>query len=59
MLFVGDTQTTREKFQLNNKALVVERACIVAKKGAKGPIFEGNVLPQKNEPHFRAPLTAH
>jgi hypothetical protein len=51
-LSVEDIQTTRELFQLNNKARVLERACIVAKKGAKGPIFEGNMLPQKMHSFF-------
>jgi hypothetical protein len=32
-------------FSLNKKAHVFERACIVAKKGAKGPIFEGDMPP--------------
>jgi hypothetical protein len=56
---VGHIQTTRELFQLSKKARVLERACIVAKKGAKGPIFEGNMLPPKNAPLFLVPLTAH
>jgi hypothetical protein len=43
---VWPIQTIREYFQPNKKTRVFERACIVAKKGAKRPIFEGNT-PQK------------
>jgi hypothetical protein len=54
---VRPIQTIREYFQPNKKARVLERACIMANKGANRPIFEGNMLP-KNVPLFRAPLTA-
>jgi hypothetical protein len=49
---VEHIQTTREYFQVYKKTGVLERACIVAKKGAKGPIFEGNMLPPKMYPLF-------
>jgi hypothetical protein len=39
-------------FSLNKKTRVLVRACIVANKGAKCPIFEGNMLPQKITPFF-------
>jgi hypothetical protein len=40
------------------KARVLERACIVAKKGEKGPILR-EICSPKNVPLFRAPLTEH
>jgi hypothetical protein len=51
---VRPIQTIREYFQPDKKARVLERACIVANKGAKRPIFEGNMLPQKMYPFFGA-----
>jgi hypothetical protein len=41
-------------FPLNKKTRAFERGCIVAKKGAKGPIFEGNMIPQKCTPFLCA-----
>jgi hypothetical protein len=49
---VRPMQAIRECFQPDKKACVLERACIVANKGAKGPIFEGNMLPQKMSSFF-------
>jgi hypothetical protein len=37
---------------LNKKTRAFERGCIVAKKGAKGPIFEGNMLPKRMYPFY-------
>jgi hypothetical protein len=37
-------------FLLNKKTRVFERACIVAKKGALCPIFEGDMPPKKYTP---------
>jgi hypothetical protein len=45
-------QSSFRSFSLNKKARVLERGCIVAKKGAKGSIFEGNMLPKKMYPFF-------
>jgi hypothetical protein len=42
-------------FSLDKKAHVFERACIVAKKGAKGPIFEEDMPPLKRTP-FSGPV---
>jgi hypothetical protein len=56
---VRPIQTIREYFQPNEKARVLERACIVANKGAKRPIFEGNMLPQKMSPFFGPRLRGH
>jgi hypothetical protein len=39
----------------DKKARVLEKGCIVAKKEAIGPIFEGNMLPQKKDP-FSCPV---
>jgi hypothetical protein len=36
---------------VNKKAHVFERACIMSKKGAIGPNFEGD-MPPKNDPFF-------
>jgi hypothetical protein len=47
---VGHIQTKQEYYLPSKKARALERGCIVAKKGAKGPIFEGNMLPPKNTP---------
>jgi hypothetical protein len=50
-LYVEHIQTIREYFQPNKKARALERRCIVAKKGAICPIFEGN-MPLKKDPLF-------
>jgi hypothetical protein len=42
---VEHIQTNREYYLPNKKARALERGCIVAKKGAKCPIFEGDMLP--------------
>jgi hypothetical protein len=42
---VEHIQTTREYFQPNKKARALEKGCIVAEKGAIGPIYEGDMLP--------------
>jgi hypothetical protein len=52
---IGHIQTNREYYLPGKKARALERGCIVAKKGAKGPIFEGNMLPQKMYP-FLGPV---
>jgi hypothetical protein len=44
-LSVEHIKTIREYFQPDKKARVLERACIVANKGAKGPIFDGDMPP--------------
>jgi hypothetical protein len=44
-LSVEHIQTSWEYFQPNKKARALEKCCIVAKKGAIGPIFEGDMLP--------------
>jgi hypothetical protein len=36
-------------FFTNKKARALERACIVAQDGAIGPIFEGDIPPEKND----------
>jgi hypothetical protein len=54
---VRPIQSSFRSFLPDKKARVLEKGCIVAKKGAKGPIFEGNMLPQKDLPLFSAPLT--
>jgi hypothetical protein len=33
----------------NKKARALERACIVAQDGAIGPVFEGDMPPEKND----------
>jgi hypothetical protein len=38
-------QTIREYIQPGKKTRVFERGCIVAKKAAKRPIFEGDMPP--------------
>jgi hypothetical protein len=53
---VRPIQSSFCSFSLDKKAHVFERACIVAKKGAKGPIL-GRYAPLKKGPLFRAPLT--
>jgi hypothetical protein len=40
---VRPIQTIREYFQPDKMARAFEIGCIVAKKGAKGPIFEGDM----------------
>jgi hypothetical protein len=40
---VEHIQTIREYFQPDKKARALENGCIVAKKGAIGPIFEGDM----------------
>jgi hypothetical protein len=35
-------------------ACAFEKGCIVAKKGAKGPIFEGDMPPTKMTPKYDA-----
>jgi hypothetical protein len=47
---VRPIQTIREYFQPNKKARALEKGCIVAKRGAIGPIFEGVMPPLKNDP---------
>jgi hypothetical protein len=47
---VKHIQTIREYFQPNNKARAFERRCIVAKKGAICPIFDGNMPLKKRTP---------
>jgi hypothetical protein len=42
---VQPIQSNLRFFSLNKKAHVFERACIVAKMGAKGHIFEGDMPP--------------
>jgi hypothetical protein len=42
---VRPIQTIREYFQPSKKARAFEKGCIVAKKGAIGPIFEGDMPP--------------
>jgi hypothetical protein len=49
---VRPIQTNREYYLPSKKARALERGCIVAKKGAKCPIFE-------NSFQAIAPLTAH
>jgi hypothetical protein len=49
---VRPIQSSLHLFSLDKKTRAFERGCIVAKKGAKGPIFEGNMLPQKMYPFF-------
>jgi hypothetical protein len=49
-LEVHPIQSNLRLFSLSKKTRAFERGCIVAKKGAKGPIFEGNMLPQKCTP---------
>jgi hypothetical protein len=44
-LSVEHIQTIREYFQPGKKARALEKGWIVAKKGAIGPIFEGDMLP--------------
>jgi hypothetical protein len=46
----SDTKQPSLILTLNEKTRAFERGCIVAKKGAKGPIFEGNMLPKKCTP---------
>jgi hypothetical protein len=52
---VRPIQTNREYYLPSKKAPALERGWIVAKKGAKGPILEGNMLPQKMYP-FSGPV---
>jgi hypothetical protein len=42
---VEHMQTIQEYFQPNKKARALEKGCIVAKNGAIGPIFEGDMPP--------------
>jgi hypothetical protein len=42
---VRPIQTIREYFHPNKMAGAFEKGCIVAKKGAKGLIFEGDIPP--------------
>jgi hypothetical protein len=49
---VRPIQSSFRSFSFSKKTRVLERACIVAKKEAKGPIVEGNMLPQKMYPFF-------
>jgi hypothetical protein len=42
---VRPIQTIQEYFQPNKMARAFENGCIVAKKGVKGPIFEGDMPP--------------
>jgi hypothetical protein len=42
---VRPIQSSSCLLSLDKKKRVLERACIVAKKGAKGPIFEGDMPP--------------
>jgi hypothetical protein len=51
---VGHIQTTWEFFQHSKKARVLERACIVAKKGAKAPIFREICSSKKCTPSLYA-----
>jgi hypothetical protein len=47
---VWPIQSNLRFFLLNKKTRVFERACIVAKKGAICPIFEGDMPPKKYTP---------
>jgi hypothetical protein len=49
---VRPIQRSFRSFSPYKKARAVERGRIVAKKGAKGPIFEGNMLLPKKCPFF-------
>jgi hypothetical protein len=55
---VRPIQSILEYFEPDKKARVLERAWIVAEKGAKGPIFEWNMLPQKMNPQIGANIGA-
>jgi hypothetical protein len=48
----SDTKQPSPILTLSKKTRAFEIGCIVAKKGAEGPIFEGNMLPKKMYPFF-------
>jgi hypothetical protein len=50
--FVEHIQTTQEYFQVYKKTLVLEKDCIVAEKGAIGPILREICSPKKRTPFF-------